>query len=271
MENKTRERTIKLINKYGVAPQAKFSQNFLVDDLKIDEIINSIPIGKIEQIIEIGPGVGSLTLPLVNSGKNIVTIDFDRDMVKVLEGEFQHGNVQIIQGDFLKQDLSMFHVKHKAYVGNLPYQISRDLIKKILCETDFDYFGFMVQKELGEKLLYKYKSSNTNVYSVLLKMRGELELVTELKPICFYPSPQIQSWFLKIEPTSDYKIDLETFNIVNSIFKNPKKNILNNLKGSKYTIEKKDLEDIGISPLKRGHELTIENIKEIIELVKKTK
>jgi len=87
----------------------------------------------------------------------------------------------------------------------------------------------------------------------------------------FYPSPQIQSWFLKIEPTSDYKIDLETFNIVNSIFKNPKKNILNNLKGSKYTIEKKDLEDIGISPLKRGHELTIENIKEIIELVKKTK
>jgi len=271
VENNTRKRTAQLLNKYGVTPQIRFSQNFLVDDLQIHKIVSSIPLEKIDQIIEIGPGIGSLTLPLINTGKDVVTIDFDRDMIKVLQGEFQHKNVQIIQGDFLKQDLSKFHVKHKAYIGNLPYQISRDLIKKILCESDFEYFGFMVQKELGEKMMYKYRSSTTNAYSVLLKMKGELELVTELKPICFYPSPKIDSWFLKIEPTSDYKIDIETFNIVSTIFKNPKKNIFNNFKNSKYRLSKDQLANIDILPTRRGHELTIEEIKRVVSLIKKAK
>lgn len=271
MENNARKRTINLINKYGVAPQAKFSQNFLVDDLQIEKIVKSLPLDKIDQIIEIGPGIGSLTLPLIKTEKEIITIDFDRDMVKVLEGEFQHKNVQIIQGDFLKQDLSLFHVKHKAYIGNLPYQISRDLIKKIICESKFEYFGFMVQKELGEKLMYKFKDSTTNVYSVLLKMIGDLTLVTELNPISFYPSPKVQSWFLKLEPKNKCEIDIETFNIVSTMFKNPKKNIANNFKSSKYSLNRDNLEKIGIPPSKRGHELTIEQIQQIVDIIKKSK
>lgn len=268
MENNARKRTIELINKYGIAPQVRFSQNFLVDDTQIKKIVSSIPLENLEQIIEIGPGIGSLTFPLYKTGKDLTVIEFDRDMIKVLEGEFGQNNVHIIQNDILKQDLSMFHVKHKAYIGNLPYQISRDLIKKILCETNFDYFGFMVQKELGEKLSYKYKSSNTNAFSVLLKLKGEIELVAELDPICFYPSPKIQSWFMKFTPNSDYEIDLKTFDILAAIFKNPKKNIWNNLKQSKYKIQREDLEKLGISPLKRSHELPIDNIKKIIGQIK---
>jgi len=268
MENNARKRTIELINKYGIVPQVRFSQNFLVDDKKIKKIISSIPLENIEQIIEIGPGIGSLTFPLLKTGKDLTVIEFDRDMIKVLEGEFGQNDVHIIQNDILKQDLSVFHVKHKAYIGNLPYQISRDLIKKILCETNFDYFGFMVQKELGEKLAYKFKSSNTNVFSLLLKLKGEIELVAELDPISFYPSPKIQSWFMKFIPNSDYDIDLETFDILAAIFKNPKKNIWNNLKQSKYKIQREDLEKIGVSPLKRSHELPIDDIKKIIAFVK---
>ena len=268
MENNARKRTIELINKYGIVPQVRFSQNFLVDDKKIKKIISSIPLENIEQIIEIGPGIGSLTFPLLKTGKDLTVIEFDRDMIKVLEGEFGQNDVHIIQNDILKQDLSVFHVKHKAYIGNLPYQISRDLIKKILCETNFDYFGFMVQKELGEKLAYKFKSSNTNVFSVLLKLKGEIKLVAELDPISFYPSPKIQSWFMKFIPNSDYDIDLETFDILAAIFKNPKKNIWNNLKQSKYKIQREDLEKIGVSPLKRSHELPIDDIKKIIAFVK---
>ncbi|MDD4532236.1 MAG: 16S rRNA (adenine(1518)-N(6)/adenine(1519)-N(6))-dimethyltransferase RsmA [Bacilli bacterium] len=271
MEDNTRKRTINWINKYGVTPQARFSQNFLVDDKQIKKIIESLPIDKLEQIIEIGPGMGSLTFPLIKTNKKVTAIDFDRNMINILRNEFQHENVQFIQEDFLKLDLSMFHVKHKGYIGNLPYQISRDLIKKIMCETSFDYFGFMVQKELGEKLLYKYKSPNTNTYSVLLKMLGELELVTELNPIDFYPSPRVKSWFLKIEPKNGCEIDGETFDIVSTIFRNPKKNIANNFKNSKYEFNRENFEKIGISSSKRGHELSIDNIEQIVQIIKKSK
>src|SRR5574344_1175435 len=95
---KTINKILRLYKEYNVEAQERFSQNFLIDDTKIDEIINSLPLNDIEQIVEIGPGLGSLTSKLITLGKEVVAIEGDRDMIKVLSKEFNEAkNLKIIQ------------------------------------------------------------------------------------------------------------------------------------------------------------------------------
>lgn len=269
MSENTRERTIGFFNKYGVTPQERFSQNFLVDDGAINKIIRTISLDKINQIVEIGSGLGALTFPLVKTGKPVTAIEFDRDMVKVLSSEIHDKNFDIYQKDFMKQDLNEFHMKHVAYIGNLPYQISRDLIKKILCDSDFEYFGFMVQKELAEKLIYKEGSSLNNPYSVFIALRGRAEIAFDLTSGMFYPSPRVDSSFVVFTPENNEYADQKMFNILLALFKSPKKNIINNLKLSQYQIPQEQMKLNGISVLKRAHELTLKQFGILLNLILK--
>ena len=268
MKETSRQRVERLIKKYGVSARESFSQNFLIDDNKIDLIIDSIPFDKVDTIVEIGPGLGSLTRRLVETNKEVVAVDVDRDMVNVLNNEFKDcQNISVIQGDFLEYDLKKFHVKQLAYVGNLPYNITTKLIKKVVFEPNFTSFNFMVEKGVVEKLLYKKGNVSNTALGVLMALRGQLNIVTDLGPSCFLPAPRITSTFLKYT-LEDESYDRASFDVLEKLFKTPRKNIMNNIKKSDLNITKEDLENIGVDPLKRPHELELEEFKKILALVK---
>ena len=264
-----KNRTNRIINQYGIKAQERFSQNFLIDESRKNKIISTIPFKSLEEIVEIGCGLGSLTASLVKSGVHVTGIEFDNDMIRVLKEEINQSNFTLIQGDFLVQDLSLFHVKQIGYIGNLPYSISRQILKKLLIEAKFSYFGFMVQKELGEKLIYKEGDSQTNIYSLMFALRGKLEKVIDLNPGCFYPAPKVDSSFLVFIPDRDNDIytSKEVFDFLTVLFKNAKKNINNNLRDTKYAYVLDKLESKGISKTKRPFELSLENIKLIISII----
>ena len=265
MKEEMRKQILSLMQKYQVEAQERFSQNFLVDEEARDKIIASLPYQKSEEVVEIGPGLGSLTAGLVEKAKHVTAIDFDRDMIKVLENELKRDNLSLIQGDFLKQDLQMFHVKHAIYVGNLPYAISRDLIKKVICDPDFIYFGFMVQQELADKLFFEEGSPLNNPYSVMLALRGKLSLTLTLHPGSFYPPPRVSSSFLGLEALDSSYVSLASFDFISKLFKNPRKNLSNNLKNSEFEKILSRFDELGIAHTKRPHQLSLNEIKQLIE------
>jgi 16S rRNA (adenine1518-N6/adenine1519-N6)-dimethyltransferase len=258
MSQVLQDKVVKFINQYHITPQERFSQNFLVDDSALKQIIDDLPFEKADEVVEIGCGLGSLTSPLVEKAKHVTGVEFDRDMIKVLSSEIKAENFTLIQGDFLKQDLSVFHVKHTIYVGNLPYNISRDLIKKVAIEPNFIYFGFMVQQELAEKLVYKEESSFNNPYSVFLGLRGRVSTVCALHPGSFYPPPRVSSSFMRFVPTDNNEYAKEeVFGFIASCFKDPKKNLNNNLRTSAYVKLLAAMSELGVSPSLRPHELSL--------------
>ncbi|MCI2068460.1 MAG: 16S rRNA (adenine(1518)-N(6)/adenine(1519)-N(6))-dimethyltransferase RsmA [Bacilli bacterium] len=265
MKEEMRKQILSLMQEYQVEAQERFSQNFLIDEEARDKIISSLPIKESAEVVEIGPGLGSLTSALVEKAEHVTAIDFDRDMIKVLQSELKKDNLSLIQGDFLKQDLNMFHVKHTIYVGNLPYAISRDLIKKVICDPDFIYFGFMVQQELADKLFFLEGSPLNNPYSVMLALRGKLSLTLTLHPGSFYPPPRVSSSFLGLKTTDSSYVSNASFDFVSKLFKNPRKNLSNNLKGSEYESLLPKLESLKIAQTKRPHQLTLNEIKLLIE------
>jgi 16S rRNA (adenine1518-N6/adenine1519-N6)-dimethyltransferase len=266
MNEELRDHIFSLMKKYSIEPQERFSQNFLVDAGARDKIIGDIPFEKTDEIVEIGPGLGSLTEKLVNKGRHVTAIEFDRDMIRVLTETIQSDNFTLVQGDILKQDLSVFHVKHTAFVGNLPYSISRDIIRKIAVEPNFIYFGFMVQQEVADKMFFKAGSPLNNPFSVFLALRGELTLLESLHPGAFYPSPRPSSSFISLKPTDgNFYASEEIFAFLALLFRNPRKNLSNNLKGSLYQGLLSEMKELGIDERKRPHELLLPEYKKLIK------
>ncbi len=264
-----REEILDRLNRYGVEAQERFSQNFLIDQKARDAIVSSVPLNQCDGIVEIGPGLGSLTEMLVSTGKEVTAIDFDKDMIKVLKGEFHQTNLHIVQGDFLKQDLQKFHVKHNAYIGNLPYSISRDILHKVLTDPCYPYFGFMVQKELGDKLIFEEGDPENNAYSAYFALRGNLTELMALHPSSFYPSPKVDSVFLVFTPQDEGKYaDEKVFQFLKTLYTNPKKNLNNNLKRSPYfeTVQK-NLNQLSFDLSKRPHQLSIAQIREVLSIL----
>lgn len=265
MNDQVRTRTLELMKKYNVEPQKKFSQNFLFDQGAINSIIKTVPFNRADEIVEIGPGLGSLTFELVEKAKHLTAIDFDRDMVRALEGEIKRDNFVVEQNDFMKEDLQKFHVKHLAYIGNLPYEISRAILRKVACSKGFIYFGFMLQKDLADKLFYQDKNPINNPYSVYLALRGTLTKISDFNPGAFYPPPNISSTFLTLIPSDESLADEATFDFISRVFTNPRKNLNNNLKSAGYTEILSKLSSINISPLKRPHELNLDEWRRLIK------
>jgi len=265
MSDQVKTRTLELMKKYQVEPQKKFSQNFLFDQGAIDTIIKTVPFDLAEEIVEIGPGLGSLTFELVKRARHLTAVDFDRDMVKVLAGEIKRDNFTVKQNDFLKEDLKKFHVKQLAYIGNLPYEISRSILKKVACSKGFIYFGFMLQKDLADKLYYQDKSPINNPYSVYLALRGTLTKTSDFNQGAFYPSPNISSTFLTLIPKDDILADESVFDFISKVFANPRKNLNNNLKSGGYNKLLDRLSSINISLLKRPHELSLDEWRRLIK------
>ena len=240
------DKVIKILNDKKMFAKKQYGQNFLVDKNILNKIVEISNITKDDIVIEIGPGMGCLTEYLCLNAKQVICYEIDNDMVQVLQENIisTYNNVEIINQDFLKADLSMYSTDEECanikVVANLPYYITTPIIFKLLSETKIKQFTFMVQKEVGERLTGKPNTKDYNSLSVAMNFKTKSKIAYKVKPNCFYPAPKVDSVLVLVETVkNDCEPILEAkfLKFVQEMFCQRRKTIINNLTG-KYGFEK---------------------------------
>jgi 16S rRNA (adenine1518-N6/adenine1519-N6)-dimethyltransferase len=237
----------------------KFGQNFLVDRYFISKIINEINPKDGNSILEIGPGKGAITEPILKKIDHISVIEIDPDMVKILKHKITSKKISIVAEDVLgiKDE---FLKKFNKIIGNLPYYIATEIILKLTkIYSSKSELYFMVQKEVAERITAKPSNKSFGRLSVILQYYFDTELLFELPPGAFSPQPKITSAFIRLirkKRFSPKVIDKDSFEqIIKIAFSQKRKTIKNNFKNILFD---KDFLNLEISPKIRAETLSID-------------
>ena len=271
--------TKNILKEYELFAKKKFGQNFITSSSILEHIISVANISKDDYILEIGPGLGSLTEYLAINSKKVIAYEIDTDMVNILsETISKYDNVTIINKDFLEVDLDkdindyFDNVNNIKVVANIPYYITTPILFKLLENNHISDMYFMMQKELGERLSGKPKTKDYNALSVVINYRSNAKIEFSVPRNFFFPAPNVDSVLLSVKrKQNDYRLDNETdfYEFVDALFAMRRKTIVNNLSCSKYHFDKELIKNCLMS-LKfkestRAEEL---NLDEIIDLYK---
>ena len=226
------ERIAQILKDNGISAKKSFGQNFLINEGVIRRIVSGMEPENYDAVIEIGPGLASITLPLSKKAKKLIAVDADRDMVAILKDLFKDSdNVEIVQSDFLRFDPDTVSKKDKRiFIGNLPYNITSELLEYML-EKDFVAAGVMVQKEVADKLTYVPGKKENCPLGAFIKARGEVTLLTNVDSSSFKPAPKVDSAFIRIDKKKEVSYTL--YPVMKALFKDPNKTISNCLKQAK--------------------------------------
>ena len=192
-----------------IKAKKSLGQNFLIDKNILDKIINVVPI-KGKTVLEIGPGSGNLTQQILNQNpKKFIVIEKDNDLVKYLEKIFNN-QIKIIHNDVLKINEKILSKDKITVFGNLPYNISTEILSKWILNLEkkfwFDHLILMFQKEVAERILAKYNTSEYGRLSILANWKLNIKKISDVKPNSFSPSPKIESSILYFSPKNNYHI-----------------------------------------------------------------
>tara|TARA_B100001057_G_scaffold481343_1_gene555266 strand:+ start:245 stop:1033 length:789 start_codon:yes stop_codon:yes gene_type:complete len=191
-----------------IVPKKSLGQNFLIDRNIINKIIDIIEINK-KNILEIGPGTGNLTSQILKrSPKKLIVIEKDENLVKILEESFD-SKISIINDDILDIDENKLDEEKLIVFGNLPYNISTEILCKWILNINDNNFWFtnlilMFQKEVADRIVSKFNSTNYGRLSVLSNWKLNIKKVFDVKPICFSPRPKVESTVLLFEPKQKF-------------------------------------------------------------------
>ncbi len=250
-----RTNIFEITSKAGIKPDKDYGQNFLIEPEISKRITNSLKIEEGETIIEVGPGLGSLTHFLSMFNNRITLVDIDKRMTDFLKIVYQNNNVEIIENDIRKVEVS----NYDKIVGNLPYNITTETIQYLLLNASHaKRMVFMIQKETFSHF-EDISGKEYGPTSVLIHLLGNIERLFTVKAGCFYPVPKCNSVVFAIN--IDYKNDrqrcLNTFKIAKQLFINRRKTILNNLVNYLKNKELADriCADLDINPLARPEQL----------------
>jgi 16S rRNA (adenine1518-N6/adenine1519-N6)-dimethyltransferase len=239
-------------------PRKRFGQNFLKNQIIIDDILRVVAPRADDLMVEIGPGLGALTHPLAKALKQLHVIELDRDIVKTLRETYADGSVIIHEGDALKFDFAALGTNLRI-VGNLPYNISTPLLfhltAQIGCVRDIHA---MLQKEVVERMVAAPDSAAYGRLSVALQYRFDMEKVLDVGPEAFYPQPKVDSAVVRMIPrvTHDPAAMDETLfaRVVTTAFSQRRKTLRNTLR---IMLAEADFEALGIDPSARAETLAV--------------
>ncbi len=258
-----------LLKEYGLYAKKSFGQNFLINEGIIRRIVEKMDIESFDTVIEIGPGLASLTLPISKKAKHLIAVDADRDMVMVLNDLFKdNDHVEIVQSDFLRFDPDQYSkMESRLLIGNLPYNITSELLEYML-EKGFKSAGMMIQKEVADKFTYVKGKKDNSPLGAFIKMTGELTLISDVDSSSFHPAPKVQSAFIRIDQKR--KVDFALYPIVKALFKDPNKTIGNCLKQfSQYDKALQLLKDKNDDRIAlRARQLEAEELYELAQIIK---
>ncbi|CAM9128616.1 16S rRNA (adenine(1518)-N(6)/adenine(1519)-N(6))-dimethyltransferase RsmA [Mycoplasma marinum] len=217
--------------KYELQVHAKkrFGQNFLIDENVLKHIIEVADI-KGKEVIEVGPGMGSLTVFVIPEAKKLTAYEIDRDMVKVLNGEIKEKNFELIEGDFLKQELDW--EDQKTLVANLPYYITSDILFKLFENVDkFDRAIIMIQNEVADRLSAPVGSKQYGKLTISTNYFATVKKEFVVKPSSFSPAPKVNSAIVSLTFNKKQELDNKEFLVfVKKSFTQRRKTLFNNWK-----------------------------------------
>ena len=249
------------------AHRRKLGQNYLIDPVILFEMERAISPQKNNLFFEIGPGTGALTNHLMGHNRQIIAMDLDQKNIIALSERFPKAEHEFIHGDVLKEPLDfLYKAKHRV-VGNLPYNISTQIIIKLIDYlSGIEDMHFLVQKEVAHRICASNKSGDWGRLGVKIAALFKTTILFNVPPESFDIKPKVQSSFIRLIPRVNPMIDLNKFsrfsNLVDQSFANKRKGIKNNLK--KLAIE---FEDLNINPLARAEELSIEDFISVFQTI----
>ena len=278
MENLTDISVINQIcKKYGFKFKKGLGQNFLCDETVVEDIINGTGITKETNVIEIGPGFGSLTASLIKAAKSVTSIEIDETLIPVLTDLFKEcDNFTLINKDVLKFDLNEIIKDDKTVlVANLPYYITTPIITYLLEERfNLKSITVMVQKEVAERLVAKPGSKAYGAITCLIDYYTNAEIITEVGADSFVPPPNVDSAVVKMEilkePRVKPKNERMFFNLIKASFNQRRKTFINGISNSGVTkLSKAEFQNLilslGYDVNLRGETLSVEDFCKIAD------
>ena len=271
--------TKEIINKYSFAFQKKFGQNFLIDSNVLESIIRGAEITKDDFVLEIGPGIGTMTQYLCEAARQVVAVEIDKMLIPILEDTLsEYDNVEVINQDVLKVDIkSLAEEKNNGkpikVVANLPYYITTPIIMGLLeSGVPIDSITIMVQKEVADRMQTGPGSKDYGALSLAVQYYATAKVILNVSATCFMPRPNVDSAVIKLtrhkEPTVNVVDEKLMFKIIRASFNQRRKTIVNGLKNSpelSFSKEQivKAIEKIGKPETIRGEALTLEEFAEL--------
>lgn len=269
--------TRELVEKYQFRFTKSLGQNFLVDQNIVKDIVKGAGVSKEDYVIEIGPGVGTLTRELLKEGASVTAIELDDKLLPILREELKEfDNFTLIHEDATKVHLdAVYPGKEIKLVANLPYYVTTPIITKILNDkVNFASLTIMIQKEVAERMDAVPGTKDYGSLSVLVQYYCDTKIVRNVPPESFIPRPKVDSTVIrltKLEKPRAYVKDEELFfKIVRMVFTMRRKTLINNLKSLGYTREFSEevLVEAGIDLKARGETLSVEKFAELSNVIK---
>lgn len=263
MDNTTQQ----VVNKYNFKFSKSLGQNFLIDDQVLRDIVTGAEVNNEDFIIEIGPGVGTLTKELLQVAKKVCAIELDKDLIPILNEELREfENFELINKDALKVNFHEIIGEEKSVklVANLPYYVTTPIIVKLLTEGyKFKSLTIMIQKEVAERIDAKPSTKEYGALSLLVQYYCDTELVRKVSPASFIPRPKVDSSVIKLSKLDSPRVKVEDeklfFKIIRASFNMRRKTLWNALKslGLSKDLLENALQECDVDPKRRGETLSI--------------
>lgn len=261
-------KTIDLVKKYNFRFTKSLGQNFLVDDGVLRDIVVGAEVGPEDHVIEIGPGVGTLTRELLKKAKRVTAIELDSELIPILTEELgQEENFELIHKDALKVDFNEIIKEGEKVklVANLPYYVTTPIIVKLLQEGyDFESLTIMIQKEVAERIDSAPSTKDYGSLSLLVQYYCNTKIIRRVAPSSFVPRPKVDSIVIRLDKLSQPRVLVSDeklfFRVIRESFNMRRKTLSNALKALKLTKEQLEAGFMksGIDARRRGETLSIE-------------
>jgi 16S rRNA (adenine1518-N6/adenine1519-N6)-dimethyltransferase len=267
----------KELEEYGLVPRKGWGQHFLLDRNILNKVIRTAQVEKEDVVLEVGPGLGEMTLALARQVKKVIAVEIDPKLVAILNKKMKdYPNVEVVKGDILKVDFRQF-LKREGHpikvVANLPYQISTPLLFRFIESKEaFSTFTLMLQKEVAERMVAPPGRKEYGPLSIFIQMFSDVSIRFFIKPSAFFPPPKVESAVVhmvwKEKPMIETN-DEEWFKrVVRACFGYRRKTLVNALKHSELFLPEPvelKMEAIGIDPRRRPETLTIQEFAGLAE------
>ncbi len=266
--------TIEILKKYNFNFQKRFGQNFLIDSHILEKIVESAEITKEDCVLEIGPGIGTMTQYLAESAGQVIAVEIDKSLIPILEDTLSpYDNVTVINEDILKVDIQKLVEEQNAgkpikVVANLPYYITTPIIMGLFeSHVPLDSITIMVQKEVADRMQVGPGTKDYGALSLAVQYYAKPEIVAYVSPCCFIPKPNVGSAVIRLKrydrPPVEVRDEAFLFRLIRAAFNQRRKTLANGI-GNAQDIPcgreqaQEALEKLGFSPSVRGEALTLQ-------------
>ncbi len=277
-------RTVAVLEKHGFQFQKKYGQNFLIDTHILEKIIDAAEITKDDMVLEIGPGIGTMTQYLCEAAREVVAVEIDDNLIPVLEDTLsEYDNVTVLNQDILKVDIGRIaeeknHGKPIKVVANLPYYITTPIIMGLFeSHVPLESITVMVQKEVADRMQVGPGTKDYGALSLAVQYFSNPEVVCVVPPTCFIPQPKVASSVIRLtchkNPVVEVSDEAFMFKVIRANFNQRRKTLVNGLNNaptipvSKENIIK-TIEELGYSPTIRGETLSLQEFATLSEALR---